>query len=71
MPTGVTSPCIKICTMDAATGLCAGCGRTLDEIARWAALTEDQRRTIVAGLPARLALVRRPAVRSCASRRRD
>ncbi len=28
-------PCVKICTLDARSGLCLGCGRTLDEIARW------------------------------------
>ena len=29
----VQSPCINICKMDAANGLCTGCWRTLDEIA--------------------------------------
>jgi hypothetical protein len=32
---GVPSPCISICQMDADTGWCQGCFRTLDEIAQW------------------------------------
>lgn len=31
----IPSPCVKICQMDAALGLCVGCRRTLDEIAGW------------------------------------
>ncbi|MFL6688793.1 MAG: DUF1289 domain-containing protein [Alphaproteobacteria bacterium] len=49
------SPCIKVCTMDAASGLCIGCGRTLDEIARWSALDELDRQTVMQLLPGRLA----------------
>jgi uncharacterized protein len=44
--------------LDAAFGLCLGCGRTIDEIARWAAMTNEERRTIVAALPARMALAK-------------
>ena len=29
------SPCISVCRMDAVSGLCEGCFRTLDEIAAW------------------------------------
>jgi predicted Fe-S protein YdhL (DUF1289 family) len=42
--------------MDAASGLCLGCGRSLDEIARWSAMSRDERRAIMAVLPARKAL---------------
>jgi hypothetical protein len=42
--------------MDAGSGLCFGCGRTLDEIAGWAAMSPEERRTIMAVLPARKAL---------------
>ncbi len=48
------SPCIKLCVMDAASGLCAGCGRTLEEIARWGALSDSQRAAVMAVLPERL-----------------
>ncbi len=57
---GVASPCISVCAMDEATGLCAGCFRTLDEIAGWIAFSEDEKRAVVAALPARRAAVRRP-----------
>ena len=49
------SPCNKICTIDAATGWCRGCGRTLDEIAAWSTAGEAGQRAIVERLPARLA----------------
>lgn len=47
------TPCIKVCVIDAATGLCAGCGRSLAEIAGWAAMTDFERQRIMRGLPAR------------------
>jgi uncharacterized protein len=50
----VSTPCIDVCRLDHATGLCEGCGRSLDEIARWGSLTEEARKDIMAGLPARL-----------------
>ena len=50
----IETPCIKVCTMDAASGLCIGCGRTLDEIARWGAMSDAGRREIMAVLPQRL-----------------
>jgi predicted Fe-S protein YdhL (DUF1289 family) len=42
--------------MDPETGFCAGCGRTLQEIAGWAACSGEERRRIMALLPARLAM---------------
>jgi predicted Fe-S protein YdhL (DUF1289 family) len=50
----ISSPCIKICVMDPRAGVCAGCGRTLDEIARWGTLAESERLRIMAMLQARL-----------------
>ena len=49
------SPCINVCVIDAATGLCAGCGRSLEEIAGWAAMTDAERQRIMRELPARQA----------------
>ena len=43
---GVPSPCINICRMDAPTGLCEGCLRTIDEIAAWGALADDHKRAV-------------------------
>jgi predicted Fe-S protein YdhL (DUF1289 family) len=38
----VLSPCIGICSIDD-DGLCAGCHRTGDEIARWSLMNDDAR----------------------------
>jgi uncharacterized protein len=51
----VPSPCIDVCRMDARTGLCEGCLRTLDEIAAWAALTDAMKREVLANLEVRRA----------------
>ncbi|GJD59559.1 DUF1289 domain-containing protein [Methylobacterium dankookense] len=53
-PAKPSSPCTKVCVLDARTGLCQGCGRTRDEIALWGSLSEAQRLAIMAGLEARL-----------------
>jgi hypothetical protein len=47
------TPCIDICTIDEENGLCKGCYRTIDEIARWASMTAGERRAIMAVLPKR------------------
>jgi len=41
--------------MDPRSGLCAGCGRTLDEIARWGSMSDADRSRIMSLLPERLA----------------
>jgi uncharacterized protein len=51
----IESPCTNICTLDARSGLCLGCGRTVDEIAGWAAMSADDRARIMAELSARRA----------------
>jgi uncharacterized protein len=51
----IESPCINICTLDARSGACLGCGRNIDEIARWATMTAADRTRIMKELPARLA----------------
>jgi predicted Fe-S protein YdhL (DUF1289 family) len=50
----ISSPCIKICAIDQASRLCAGCGRSLEEIARWGGMTETQRWEIMRALPQRM-----------------
>jgi predicted Fe-S protein YdhL (DUF1289 family) len=55
----VESPCNKVCVIDAACGLCIGCGRTLAEIGGWISMTADERRRIMAELPARRAALPR------------
>jgi len=49
----VASPCISVCELDPATGLCRGCLRTLDEIAAWSVLDANGKRAVLAALPAR------------------
>ncbi|RJG02837.1 DUF1289 domain-containing protein [Noviherbaspirillum sedimenti] len=44
--TRVSSPCIGICRMNAFTGLCAGCDRSMDEIVQWSSATDDEKRAI-------------------------
>jgi uncharacterized protein len=51
----VSSPCRNVCVMDEASGYCTGCGRTLDEIALWSVLDDDDKRAVWALLPERLA----------------
>jgi predicted Fe-S protein YdhL (DUF1289 family) len=51
----VASPCNSVCAIDAATGLCAGCYRTLDEIAGWIDLSEERKRALLATLATRRA----------------
>jgi predicted Fe-S protein YdhL (DUF1289 family) len=40
--------------IDPKTSLCFGCGRTLPEIARWHRMDSDERRAVMALLPARM-----------------
>ena len=47
------TPCVKVCTLDARSGLCLGCGRTLEEIARWASMSEAERARVMAELAVR------------------
>ena len=49
------TPCINICTLDRAAGLCLGCGRTIEEIARWSTMSEAERRRVMTELAARKA----------------
>ena len=53
--TPVASPCIDVCRIDARTGLCEGCLRTLDEIAAWSKLDDDAKRDVWALLDERRA----------------
>jgi predicted Fe-S protein YdhL (DUF1289 family) len=52
----VASPCTSVCAIDASTGLCAGCARTIDEIARWGSMSDEEKRAVLRALPARAAL---------------
>ncbi|MGB8364221.1 MAG: DUF1289 domain-containing protein [Rhizomicrobium sp.] len=51
----IQSPCNKICTIDSRGAYCIGCGRTLDEIARWASFSDEERAQIMRALAERRA----------------
>ncbi len=50
----ISTPCIRVCTLDPLVGLCAGCGRTPEEIGAWVRLTEEERLRIMAELEERM-----------------
>jgi uncharacterized protein len=44
------SPCNDICTTDLESGLCVGCGRSLEEIANWNSYTDIKKKEILANI---------------------
>ncbi|WP_076998554.1 DUF1289 domain-containing protein [Variovorax sp. KK3] len=45
-PRDVPSPCITVCRMEAGSGFCEGCLRTIDEIAAWRTMDDAARRSV-------------------------
>ncbi len=58
----IESPCNRVCTLDPASGLCRGCGRSLDEITRWTEMIDPEREQVIAAASRRSASRRRPAL---------
>lgn len=56
------SPCMSVCQIDEASGLCGGCLRTLDEIAAWGNASEATQRNIWHRIGARAAALREALV---------
>lgn len=56
---GPASPCTGLCVIHPRAGLCAGCLRSLDEIAAWPGLDAREKTAVLAALPAREALIRK------------
>ncbi len=54
----IDSPCVKICVIHPASGLCMGCLRSIDEISDWGKMASGQRRALIAALPARATQIR-------------
>lgn len=52
-PRAIASPCIQVCTVDGASGLCLGCLRSLPEIAQWSRFSDEQRDQVLQELPSR------------------
>jgi uncharacterized protein len=63
----VETPCNRTCVLHPVLQLCIGCGRSLDEIARWLALTDPERADVMAQLPGRLASMRPAAAADAAA----
>lgn len=51
----LASPCISVCRMDASSGLCEGCLRTLDEITQWGRASDSAKRAMWRALDERAA----------------
>lgn len=45
--TSVPSPCIAVCQLDDAKGLCIGCFRLVDEIRDWPILTAAEKQAVL------------------------
>jgi uncharacterized protein len=52
------SPCVAVCVLDAGSGLCRGCYRSIAEITAWPRLGPAEKRRILAELPRRRTDVR-------------
>ena len=50
---GVPSPCVSICELDERQGRCQGCFRSLQEIAVWGQLDDDDKREVWRRIEAR------------------
>jgi predicted Fe-S protein YdhL (DUF1289 family) len=51
----IESPCTKVCVIEPKSGHCRGCGRSGEEIGGWIGFSPQQRRLVMALLPARIA----------------
>ncbi|HCU91022.1 MAG TPA: DUF1289 domain-containing protein [Gammaproteobacteria bacterium] len=47
------SPCVEVCQINEEIGMCHGCFRTLDEIAKWGRMHPLERRRIMKSLSLR------------------
>lgn len=46
LPGDLPSPCVSVCRIDAGSGVCEGCLRTLKEIAGWSRMDDAGKRGI-------------------------
>lgn len=70
-PFPLVSPCIGVCRIDTATGLCEGCLRTIDEIAAWPGADDTGRLAILQELRRRRRAAGRTSAADSRKRRRD
>lgn len=43
----IISPCVGVCQINAQTGYCLGCWRTLKEVARWSRFSDQEKRDVL------------------------
>lgn len=55
----IASPCVNICVVHPRAHVCAGCLRTLDEIAAWSTYAPEERARIMEELPNRRSHLRK------------
>ncbi len=68
----IDSPCVNICVIHPEARLCTGCLRSIDEITRWSRMAADERRELMAQLPARAdQLIQRRGGRAARLKRMD
>ena len=53
MDEAVESPCVRVCAIDATSGWCRGCFRTLGEISGWTSYTAAEQRALLAEIERR------------------
>ncbi|WP_172294301.1 DUF1289 domain-containing protein [Pseudoruegeria sp. HB172150] len=49
----VESPCVRICVIHPHARICTGCLRSIDEISRWASMSDAERSEVLDDLPGR------------------
>ena len=54
MAAPIESPCRNLCSLDAERKGCTGCGRTVDEISGWRAMSIEQKQQCIDDAPTRL-----------------
>ncbi|MGL5115870.1 MAG: DUF1289 domain-containing protein [Beijerinckiaceae bacterium] len=52
------SPCVNICVLDQALGICVGCGRTGEEIGSWLRYSDRERQAVRSKLGERMRAVK-------------
>ena len=45
--TSIESPCVDICQLYPASGVCLGCFRTMDVISVWVEMSDDDKREVL------------------------
>lgn len=66
----IESPCVKICVVHPEARICTGCYRSIEEIAGWSRLSNEDRAEIIQELPKRAGqLTKRRGGRSARVRR--